>query len=908
LATTTLAASEMAFAQDAAPETITVTGSQIKGDTTSARPITVITAEDLQRSNTVTLEQYLEKVPSFGQQGLTANSGPGGEGVSFIELRNLGVTRTLVLIDGQRMVSSGTDTVNAVDLNNIPVSMVERIEVLRDGASAIYGSDAIGGVVNIILKKHFDGALLSSQIGLSDKGDALTYDVNSTVGSNFDRGNVVFNAGYNHRDSLPQDSRDWATNKVLPNGSFSLGNTRTYGGHVQNPTAFDVVTGTQGINDEAFGNGVFLPYNAARDDVYTNDNKYLVGSLERRSFNALGHYDLLPNLTFTGDFLFTDHTTQQQLNPDSEGADIVTKTYPNGFIIPASNPYNPYGVDVTMRTRRAEVGNRQYNEEGPTYRLGAGLQGTIFGDYDWEAGYKYGLSDDKFVFTNQYNQTHILQVSGYLPCSAADVLNGCSVGNFFGPHSLTAAQAKYIGFTQTNTVSAEEDYAYGKITGPIMQLPAGPLNFALGGERRNESGNYQPDSTVTSGNADFDQAPTSGGYNVKEGYLELQVPVVKDKPFVKDLSLDGAARYSNYSNFGDATTWNAVVNYAPTEDIRFRFNTGTGFRAPGITDLYAGTYESAATVNDPCDVRVGSRSNGNTATNCNRVITAAGLNPATFTQEQTQLYTYIGGNPNLQPETSRQINVGTVITPRWTPGLSVSVDYYKIKLANQITASDPQTLLNNCYASANLSSPDCALIGTRINGQLTSVSAINVNAGFVHTSGLDFGFDYGFDLSKLGLPENAGHLTFNNMDTLLLDYVEQLPDGTVRHDEGTIISTSTPQAYTRFKGTASVNYSQPDWSVQWTTRYIGGSSNYVPPGSTLGTGPGNKVPAVVYNDIVGTYTLKGIDTVKEVTLTAGIDNLFDKDPPFYLDGSTNSLTNSYDYIGRFFYVKASVKF
>ncbi|NPD70139.1 TonB-dependent receptor (plasmid) [Lichenicola cladoniae] len=889
-------------------EQVTVTGSQIRQDTSSNTPITVITSKQLQDSSTVTLEQYLQRIPEFGQQGVNSNQNGGGEGVSFIELRNLGVTRTLVLIDGHRMVSSGTDTVNAVDLNNIPVSLIDHIEILRDGASAIYGSDAIAGVVNIILKKHFDGVMVNAQEGISDRHDAQSYDFSGTAGHNFQKGNILFNFEYSNRDPLPQNRRAWSQNKSLPDGSQTLGSTRTLGGLVQNPTAFDVVTGQPSINDRAFGNGVFRTFNPAQDDLLLNDYGYSSTQLDRRSFNALGHYEILPNVNLNIDALFTDHHAQQQLGPDAEGGDVVTDRYPNGFIIPASNPYNPYGVDVVDRTRRAEVGNRQYNESGSTYRLGIGLSGTILNRFDWEAGYKYGSSNDKFTFTNQYNQTYILQVSVYLPCSAADAAQGCSVGNFFGPNTLTPAQARYIGFTQTNKVDVGQHYWFGKVTGPILQLPAGPFSFALGGELRHESGKYAPDSVITSGNGDFDQASTAGSFNVKEGYLEFKVPVLKDMFMAKELSVDGAARYSDYSNFGNATTWNVSVAYAPTRDIRFRFNTGTGFRSPSITDLYSGQYEAANTVNDPCDVNVGlRRSNANAAANCNRVLSSAGLSPASFMQQQTQLYTYIGGNSRLQPETSRQLDLGTVITPRWIPDLSMTVDYYRIKIANHITAPDAQTILDSCYASTGLSSPQCLLVGNRGGGQLTTVSAINTNSGFVNTDGLDFGLNYNLKLSRLGLPSWAGRLEFSNLDTLLLNYTEQLPNGDVRQDAGAIISTTTPQAFTRFKSTNSIAYVQPKWSFQWTIRYIGGSSNYVSPGEPADTSYGGSVGPIVYHDIVGSYALK-VAGKHTVTLIAGIDNMFDRDPPFYYDGSTNSLTNSYDYLGRYYYFKAGVRF
>jgi hypothetical protein len=248
-----------------------------------------------------------------------------------------------------------------------------------------------------------------------------------------------------------------------------------------------------------------------------------------------------------------------------------------------------------------------------------------------------------------------------------------------------------------------------------------------------------------------------------------------------------------------------------------------------------------------------------------------------------------------------------VLTPRWFPGLSGTVDYYKIKIANQITAPDAQTILNSCYASAGLIDKDCALIGARNGGQLTTVSAINANAGFINTSGLDFGLNYTLPLTRLGLPEGWGRLDLSNLDTLMLDYTEQLANGDVRNDLGSIISVSTPQAYTRFKATTSITYAQPNWSFQWTVRYIGPARNYTAPGEPEDTSYGGSVGEIVYHDIVASYDWK-VTPKHVVSLVGGINNLFDRDPPFYYDGSTNSLTNSYDYIGRFFYLRAGVKF
>lgn len=900
---------------------VVVTGSRIKGnpDVLSANPITVIGATELQNSNSLDITSVLAKLPAVGSDGLNGaeSSNFGGNGFEFVDLRNLGPQRTLVLVDGQRFVSSvNTGAFSAVDFNNIPTDFVDHIEVLRDGASPIYGSDAVAGVINIITKQHFDGVQVNTELGTTDKSDHQTYAASATMGHEFDRGNFVFNFGYNRSDPIYQRDRVWARDI---NGSANSGfwPNGIYKG-------IDSATG-QPYSLVGDGHGGFLPTPGAAYDTTQVPN--LFNEQTRKTFNTSGRYELNPGnadfpVQLVGQFMYTDRESFGVANPDPQVAtvNLTPGVGPagntNGNITGLPGPLNPAqagGTNAQIAFRSPVIGNRNFVVDDTTYRSVTGFQGTLFQKFDWEAKLIHGQS------TGQANTQNLV-----------DQINlGTFTGNI---NNLSAADQTLLRDNTTDNLKTTEDIYEAQISGPAVTLPAGDLGFAVGGDVRREALVDKPDFANATLRTDQGGTPTAGGYNLKEGFIELNIPVLKDVFLAKELSINTAGRFSHYSNFGDAKTWKVTVNWAPTDDFRLRSTLSTSFRAPTLQELYLANTTVFNGVEDPCDSNPKSGSLITSASgallktvqaNCLASFGKIGFSPtqlAAFQPSATgsqQIAATGGGNPNLTPETTHDLTVGGVITPHWVPNLQLTLDYWRIHLSNQIIqAPDAQTYLDACYSSVGLSAPACATLGPRTPvatsnqptpGGYQSQLQTSVNAGTISTDGVDIGLDYTFDLSNLG--PAAGKLTFSDTGTRTLSFLAADQDNVLNNFLGKIQQTSSAftSANPRWTNRATLTWSDDQFSFSWSTRFIEHVEKYTnsaaPPADCANAG--DCLPTIFYTDISASYNFN-----KKYTVVAGVDNLFDKDPPFFVDtvGRTNSNPFVYDYVGRFLYLKASAKF
>ncbi len=962
------AMAQSAQTAQAAPqtETIEVTGTRIKNaDAASANPITVVSSDDIAKTSATTVEEVLKKLPAVDfAGGVSSSQTNGGNGDSVVGLRNLGAQRTLVLIDGLRMVSTDNDTsVANVDLNNIPVQMIDHIDVLRDGASSIYGADAIGGVINIVLKKHFNGIEFDGNFGITDKNDGMTYGVSSTVGSDFDRGNIIINVSHDHVDPIFQRDREFSSNqqvdsdfafpaissrvpgvdaKIVVNGN----NTRFYFG---NDGQFFATNNPPTNVNSILPPGLLFEPNVLGTEPFFDitQQQLLQGEFDRNQINFAAHYDILPHVTAVVDAFYTNRTSQQQLNPEPLGFNVATTKFPNGLFVPEflqnggvvipgnipnlANPTNPGNIVLpngaviegsdpqnisTFLTRRFEAGDRIFTQDVDTYRLHFALQGEILDKFDWETGYVYGKSDVTSRTFNEVNFEHAAEELGEAACNPIVAKNAGLTGpasdpclaNFFGFNSLSPAQANYLLFTNTRTSDLEEAYYYGNITGPIYQLPAGALQASIGFEYRNESAFSDPDSTEVQGDANSNASPTSGSYNVGSAYIEVNVPVLKDLPFAKSLTLDLSTRYDYYSDFGRALTYKFGVDYAVTEDFRFRGSNSTGFRAPQAEELFGGSFLNNPAGTDPCDT-----SGGNTpSAQCVIDLTKAGLTPAqiaTFSDKINQVQTIQGGNPALKPERSQEWTFGGVITPRWVPGLSATVDYYSVLVRNAIaTANDPLDACETPGSSpSGLSNPCAGIVRAQGTGILVSVADPLINFGAENTDGIDFGLSYAFGTDKIGLPQLGGRISIDGQATYLLSD-NSITGGVVTQQAGTY-DLGGDSAEPRWKAQLGATYSQDNWSTTLTERYYGG----VKPDSAVQAsecGPeidifGCHAAGQFFTDVSATYNYKNM------TATVGVDNLFDRQPPFLAGGVSVSQTVTgagYDTVGRFIFTKLAIKF
>jgi outer membrane receptor protein involved in Fe transport len=927
-------------------ESIVVTGSRISGaDATSANPITVVSADDIEKTDATNLEQIFMKLPATDfTGGTTSNTDYGGAGQLQVGLKNLGPQRTLILVNGQRFINTdGLGTYTATDVNNIPVPMIDHVDVLRDGASSIYGADAIGGVINVVTKQNFQGAEFGAMYGETSYGDGGRHGFYALLGTNFDRGNITINLSEDHSDPIEQSARPWAatqnpnagynsytgissrvtgaigningTNYYFPSGLASgVPSSQAY--KLGNPVGGGVYTGgglTPG--DFAFGSG----------GVYYNflQTQGLTSGYERRQASFLGHYELAPAVRGILEAFFTDRNSFESLSAEPLG-NVPTPQFPNQLysaaLLPngAVNPYNPtnlpnalalygaQGINVPIKTRRFEDGPLDQTDSVQTYRLRAGLEGKLLDRFDWAAGYFYAVSDGADSVANQTNFYHLSQELGMNACGTQP---GCSVANFFGYNTLTAAQASYLTFTNTDRSELTQSDAYGSISGPLVALPAGPLQGAVGFEYRRDGLTNTPDSVESDGDAAVYSLPTAGHYSTRSGYVELDVPILASLPWVKQLSAQLSSRYDDNSVFGHDFTWKTGLNYAVDDAVRVRGSISTGFRAPQLQELYGGLSENELPGVDPC------ASNGafKGSAACLAAIRAAGGNPNNITPVN-QLIVLQGGNPLLRPETARNYSLGTVLTPGWLPNFELSLDYYSVSVNNEIGQLDPARLLNTCYGDTPYvvsQASACALVGPRVQGtgDLGIISALNGNIDNESTDGLELESQYHLPGAALWLP-GGGTIGLRGQFTYLLrDSVSAL--GTLIQQAGTWTSDF---ARPHVKGLVNVEYATRSWSADWSTRYYGNVRNQdptspcqygtVPCGSNPYDFPGNYAPGVFYHDINIAYRYQGL------TASFGVDNLLNQDPPFLFPANQSNAAGSagYDFTGRFLYLRAKYKF
>ncbi len=923
-------ASSVPTGQDAAvsnsTETIVVTGSRLKTtNATSEAPVTIVTSAQIEHSSAQTVEDVLQRLPSIGTSGIYNTTNNGGEGASCTDIRNLGINRVLVLVDGRRFVHTGIFGADCVDLNNIPLSLIDSIEILKDGASTVYGADAVSGVINIKLKHNFNGTVIRADGSIAtDAGDGRQGELSATTGFNFDKGNVVASVDYLNRGPVLQRDRDYALNIQDTNKPASVGNSFNSGippGGRIFPDENNANPNFPGSGDDlALGGGQVRPFTGS-DRYPFSSQQFLQGALEKESFTSLANYEFIPEITGYMETFFTHKRTETQL-----AAQPVTSSLPVGnqfilpdaFVVPEGNPYltqiyGPNSGPVDLFRRVAEFGDRTNINTTNTFQFDGGFKGTFAENWEYDTFFIYGQSDSNIRSNNEVNFQRLEQEVGFQqePATAntADATTfgiynpavcqaaaGCALINPFGPNSISQAGINYARFNEVATSTFTLRSEGVNITNNnLFQLPFGPVGLALGVENRRESGQYNPDNLVGTGvTLENAQAPTNGSFNVTELYGETRVPILKDVFLAKDLHIDVGGRFYDYNTFGTGETWKISGNWTPVTGIRFRGTDGVAFRQPSIQELFGGQALSFNGATDPC-AQVGSYGSkaGTVQANCAR----QGINTATFQQlGNAQVQTITGGNPSLLPETARTQTLGVVVNPPFIPRSALTFDYFRTKISNAIGTVQTQDILDGCYTSAGLSDPFCKLISPRASQQqLSTVQAIDQNLGVTKEDGLDIGVTYSYPTPGLG--------TFSFQDDLeiVFQYLSQnVPNGAFINFNQKIIPSADQGGYPRYRDNATFGWSLGNLSANYRVRYASNLEYY--PILNPATNGYTKAPGYVYNDIEASYNYANISA------TIGVDNLFDKDPPFVVDTATNTDPSVYDILGRVVYVKTTFRF
>ena len=867
-----------AVAQDKlAMEEIVVTGSRIaRQDIAGVGPATVLTAEAIANTGVTSIESLLQRLPSsagFAGNQTNAYWTGNGYGTAQVNLRGLGINRTLVLLNGRRVVAGGTGANSAPDLNTIPVSVIERIDVLKDGASAIYGADAVAGVVNIITRTDFDGVEVSAKYGITDESDGQETSADLTWGMSGDKGGVV--STFSYYKSKPVNLADRAVCGLAESGGKLVcsGSAITAGGRALLPNGQSI-----NFNQTPGGDGNFYEPYAAKHNY--NSNQYLnaVNPIERISANVFGHLNLSDDVRMFTELMFTNRQSDQLAAPGAL----------RNIAVLASHPYNPTGQNLTIQGRRlAEAGPRQFYQDVDSFRTVIGFDGRFDNGWRWETAFNWGRTTGVDGSTNVANMDRVRQTLNPTICSIGGAI---PCGDYFGAGDLSQQVQDYIMFTTRDSGGNEQISATADLSGSLVELPAGNVGFATGLVFRKDKGWRDPDALTVLGIANTNQQqPVSGAVKAKEAYLELQVPLLADLPFIERLDLNGAARYSDYDLFGSTDNYKAGLDWQVVDSFRLRATYGTAFRVPNVPELFGGVGEGNLTTTDPCSNYANS-TNATVKANC----AAAGL-PANYRQLGNTILTTTGGNLNLKPETSESFTVGAVYQPDFVRGLTLTADLFDIEVKNAIRSIAGSTKLSVCYNSANLSHPFCSpqhFTRHPVTGEVNFLSGQLVNAGSEEMRGLDFGMLYQFSFADLGfvLDWNATYLNKYEI-TPFQGAAPIIYDGFIGGGNG---------GYPRWRSNLSGAVSDDSWNATYTVQWIGKATDF----NAAPTAIGYRTPNVFYHNVQASY-----EVVEGARVAVGIDNLFDRKAPYiasWTDGNTDTMT--YDLLGRRGYVRVTYSF
>ena len=852
---------------------IVVTGSRIRRqDLAGVGPATVVTAEQIQNTGIVNIETALQRLPAnagFAGNQTSAYWTNNGYGTAQVNLRGLGIKRTLVLLNGRRLVAGGTGANSSPDLNMIPVVALARTDVLKDGASAIYGADAMAGVVNLVTRTDYKGLGLSVRQGITERGDGSDLTADLLWGIRNDRGGFMAAVTYQKTSAVNMASRAPCSLAETTPGSLSCVNSAsTIGGRAVLPNGQQI-----NFNQVPGGNGNFYePYSPAKHNFNSNQFLNAVSPVERVSTAFFADYALTDGIQAFGEFLYTFRKSNQ----------IATPGTLRNLSIPASNPTNPTGQNLVLAQRRlAEPGARHFFQETDTWQGTFGLRGKLANDWAWEVAGSFGRNTAVDGSTNIANLERVANTLDRSKCSStAGAAIPC--GDYLGFGDLTPQVLDYILFTSRDRGGNELGTVTADLNGDLFSLPAGAVSFATGVVYRREKGWRDPDPLTVLGVANVNQQdPISGSSTAKEAYLELSVPVLANTAFAKALTLDGAVRYSDYNLFGSDWNYKLSADWVVNDSIRLRGTYGTGFRIPNVPELFGGVSEGNLTTTDPCS-RYTSSGNVTLIANCQ----ASGV-PANYTQLGTTILTTVGGNQSLRPESSTTWTVGTVISPRGIiPGLSLTADWFDIKIKDAIRAIPGSTKLAVCYASQNLSHPFCSdFTRSALTGEVTYLSAQPINTGREEMNGLDLGLVYSGAVGEVKISLDL------NMTYLNKYVVNPFPGGAPIYFDGFIGGGNG--GYPKWRGYGVLTAEKDGISATWSTQWIGKATDFNASAGDIGY----RTPNVFYHNLQLAFAID-----EKTRFQIGADNLFDRKAPYiqsFTDANTDTMT--YDLLGRRFY-------
>lgn len=951
------AAPQIATAQDTEVGELVVTGSRIpRPNLEQPTPVATINETSIENAGTSSLGDVIAQLPALASSGtVRANSDSGANlgGLSFPDLRSLGTSRTLTLVNGKRHVAGDAgDT--AVDLNAIPTALVERVEVTTGGASAVYGSDAVTGVINIILKDDFEGYEFHVQGGSPLNGNyGQNYSADVTAGWNLgDRGNLTLTLFGDKQERVRGPDidglADWATvenpadtgpDDGIPDRLYrpyvftdffdELGTIVTDG--LVPVTGFDRAGNPVAIPPRTGTNNLFYGSFAGPCDVClsTDEETVLIPRLTRWGAASTFRYDLTPSLRVRGDVKYVNtrliDTFSSSFTIFDYGLDPD-----NAFITPAIQALldqHPDAGFFYVNRVNADIGGRNDKTERETFRTVVALEGETdagFADLDWEISYNFGRTRNNFqsfggLIPGNFNSAIDAVVDpangqircrrdvpatwypGYAPLPADELTSGaCVPFNLFGAQNSPEA-IDYVSFEAERKHSITQQVATAATTfdsSRFLTLPGGPIGFAAGVEWRRETSRNINDPLIQSGITETAPQPdASGGFEVKELFLETRVPLLADLPLVESLTLEGAARWAEYSHAGDATSYMVRGLWSPVEDLTLRGTYSKATRAPNITEAFLPATPGFSGVFDPCEF-ASINEDPNRPANC----AALGVTFRDATDNQFPGVT--SGNLDLRSEEAETWTVGFVYQPRWLRDLTLTVDYYNIEIEDAISFLDPQDAADKCVDGPELAVEYCNLIiRDPVTRQITSYRSTFLNQAALTTAGYDIQVNYGRDIGDW--TSNLGPLSSLDgriVASLTANYTEKLrefafgdfPDE-VDREEGEV---GDP----RWSFISSLSYVQGPLSLTWESQFI----DEVRRNKDLSAERTDRptVDAVWYHDLIGRYRL---DIGRGSEVYVGVNNVFDETIPVGLTGNTSD-SAGYDIFGRYLFAGFKARF
>jgi outer membrane receptor protein involved in Fe transport len=945
-AATTVSMAVPAWAQDSQPDRaasgvasqseIIVTGSRVVRDGFQApTPTTVLTMEALDRRGLNNVGDFLNEIPSFraSQTNQTNTQSSSSSGASFADLRALGNIRTLVLVDGRRHVP--TSPTGQVDLNLIPTILIDRVDVVTGGASAAYGSDAISGVVNVIVNNRLNGFRGDVSLGISEEGDNFERRLSLAWGGDFadNRGHFVIGGDYVRSNGVGSFyDRDWSRRNEevvsFPNNRPAGTPSRIYAGGVLfvNSLVGGVILGNNADTNPANGADVLRGYyfpapGQAGTFTYGNEaggSSYGFSS-SQGSLPRLGHALVLPIERHVA-MAHIDYAVSDSIELFAEGSygraganfsgpiprDTATSG-PRAITIQRDNAFLPADIAAIMAANNItsfplgranpDFSSTRSVNYNTTFRFAGGLRGDLGGGWKWDVYGQYGENEFDSQIRNIRIQRNFdwaydaIKVGGVIVCrDPAARAAGCVPLNLFGPNAMSQQAADYVNGTQFQNIKLSQTVVAANVTGEPFSTWAGPVSVAVGGEYRRDTASSVVDSIAQAKGYNFSNpAPYEGAFSTKEAYGELVVPLARDMTLLHSLEFNGAIRYTDYNVSGGVTTWKAGATWEPFEGLRFRGTRSRDIRAPNSAELFSMT-TTQSTIRNPF--------NG-----------VSRSYPIIFAPSAT-----------LKPEKADTWTVGAVVAPKFLSGLSFSVDYYDIKINGAIASYPAQQIVDNCYAEYQSGGPGAFCAKTDLSGvgastEINSITVELLNLASLRTRGVDFELAYRFDMG-------AGHFATRLYGTYVADLISD--DGLgkapiynaagIIQSRGSVIdragqlggftsgintgATSVPH----WQLNGSVTYDRDDWATTLTARWIDSGivdATLVQPGdadynplSPISVGPMN-VKSRFYLNWSGSVNIIN-DGQRRVQFYAVVNNLLNTTPPF----PNSQLAGFYDRIGR----------